>query len=148
MFLVKRNNNWNDYYRMPRMIDKFMQDFWNSPVSANVGEDSVVWNPRIDVKETKDAYEVMADLPGLKKEDIEVSLHENVLTLKGERKQEEKKEGENEYYMERTYGSFYRSFEIPAKVKAEDINATYKDGVLRLTLPKAEEVKPREIQIK
>ncbi len=145
MYLVRRNNR-NNYHGLPELVDRFFEDFGRFPV--NFEEDSVAWAPRIDVKETKDAYEVMADLPGLKKEDIEISLHENVLTLKGERKHEEKKEGENEYYMERSYGSFCRSFQIPAKVKSEEINATYKNGVLQLTLPKAEEVKPREIQIK
>ncbi|MBN2412078.1 Hsp20/alpha crystallin family protein [candidate division KSB1 bacterium] len=145
MYLVKRNN-WNNYNGLPRLLERFMEDFGKYPVDFE--EDSVAWSPRIDVKETKDAYEVMADLPGLKKENIEISVHENVLTLKGERKHEEKKEGENEYYMERSYGSFCRSFQIPSKVKSEEINATYKDGVLQLRLPKAEEAKPREIQIK
>jgi len=145
MYLVRRNN-WNNYHGLPRLIDRFFEDFGRFPVDFE--EDSVAWAPRIDVKETKDAYEVMADLPGLKKEDIEISLHENVLTLKGERKHEEKKEGENEYFVERNHGSFCRSFQIPSKVKTEEINANYKNGVLHLTLPKAEEAKPREIQIK
>jgi HSP20 family protein len=144
MYLVKRNPRtaWT-----PRHVDRFFNDFWNDSF-GNWQEDSTVWSPRVDVKETKEAYEVLADLPGLDKKDINISLHDNVLTVKGERKSEEKSEDENRYYAERTYGSFARSFRLPNLVEQKDIRAEYKDGVLKVVLKKSEEALPREIEIK
>ena len=112
MYLVKRNPRveWT-----PRTVDRFFNDFWNNSVS-NWEEDSTVWSPRVDVKESKEAYEVLADLPGLDKKDINISLHDNVLTVKGERKSEAKSEDENSYYNERTYGTFSRSFRLPNQI--------------------------------
>ena len=146
MYLVRRNH-WNRGNNVPTTFDRFFEDFWNAPAFTNE-QDSVLWSPRVDVKETKDAYTVMADLPGLNKDDITISVHDNVLTLKGERKNEEKKEDETSYYAEVNYGSFSRSFQLPVKVEADKINAEYKNGVLQLSIPKAEEAKPRTIQIK
>ncbi len=145
MYLVRRNNPASNF---PHSFDRFFEDFWNAPAARDYDQDSVVWSPRVDVKETKDAYEVLADLPGLQKEDISISLHNDVLTLKGERKYKDEKEDENSYYAERSYGSFCRSFQLPAKVNTDSVNAEYKDGVLHLSIPKAEEAKPRDIQIK
>ena len=144
MYLVKRNPrvDWT-----PQHVDRFFNDFWNNSFS-HFDEDSTVWSPRVDVKETKDAYELLADLPGLEKKEINISLNDNVLTVKGERKSEEKSEDENCYYNERTYGTFSRSFRLPNKVEQKDIRAEYKDGVLKVVLRKSEEAKPREIEIK
>ncbi len=144
MYLVKRNPRveWT-----PRVVDRFFTDFWNNSF-AGWDEDSTVWSPRVDVKETKDAYEVLADLPGLNKKDINISLHDNVLTVKGERKSEEKSEDDNRYYAERTYGTFSRSFRLPNLVEQKDIRAEYKDGVLKVVLKKSEEALPRQIEIK
>ena len=140
MYLVRRNHS--NYLDWPRFVNRHFGNVWN-----DVEEDSVVWKPRMDVKETKDAYELMADLPGLSKKDINISLNDDVLTVKGERKSEEKKEEEGRYYAERNFGSFSRSFKLPNKVDSEKIKAEYKNGVLRLTLPKAEEAKPHEIAV-
>lgn len=145
MWLVRRNPS--VALDMPNLVDRVFNDFWRTPL-MNWDEDSTVWSPRVDVRETKDAYEVLADLPGLDKKDINISLHDNVLTVKGERKSEDKKEDENQHYYERAYGSFSRSFRLPEKVQDKDIKAEYKDGVLRITLVKAEEAKPRLIEIK
>jgi HSP20 family protein len=140
MYLVRRNHN--NYLDWPSFVNRHFGNFWNE-----TEEDSVVWKPRMDVKETKEAYELLADLPGLSKKDINISLNDDVLTVKGERKTEEKKEDEDRYYAERTFGSFSRSFKLPTKVASEKIKAEYKNGVLRLTLPKAEEAKPHEITV-
>ena len=144
MYLVKRNPRveWT-----PGHIDRYFRDFWNNSLS-DLEEDSTVWSPRVDVKETKEAYELLADLPGLTKKDINISLHDNVLTVKGERKTEEKSEDEDRYYAERTFGSFSRSFRLPHKVEQKDIRAEYKDGVLKVVLTKSEDAKPRSIEIK
>jgi HSP20 family protein len=105
------------------------------------------WFPAVDVYEDKDSLQVKAELPGLKKEDIEISLHDGYLTLAGERKQEEKQESGEVYRSERWVGRFHRTISLPCRVDAEKIKATYNEGVLTVTLPKAEEAKPKQIQI-
>ena len=106
-----------------------------------------VWNPSVDVTEDKDSLVVKAEMPGLNKDDVKISVQDSILTLKGEKKQE-KEEKETDYHrIERSYGSFCRSFQLPTTVKADKIKANYKDGVLSIILPKTEEVKPKEIPI-
>lgn len=101
----------------------------------------------MDIKETKDAFEISADLPGLKKEDVNISLKDGILTISGERKYENEKKDQDKYYMERVYGNFSRSFSLPSDVKEKEIKANLKNGVLTISLPKAEKVKPKEIEI-
>jgi len=103
--------------------------------------------PAVDVYEDKDNLLVKAELPGLKKEDIEISLHEGFLTLSGERKQEEKHQDAYVYRSERKMGRFHRTISLPCSVQSDRITATYNEGVLAVTLPKAEEAKPKQIQI-
>jgi len=103
------------------------------------------WSPNVDISETKDDFVVKAEVPGMEKEDVKITLQDNVLTLKGEKKQE--KEDATCYRMERSYGSFVRSFSLPTVIRADKIKASYKDGILNITLPKAEEVKPKQIPI-
>jgi HSP20 family protein len=86
-------------------------------------------------------------MPGMSKDDVKVSVQDNVLTLKGEKKQEKEEKDKNYHRVERSYGSFCRSFQLPTSVKADKVKANYKDGVLSITLPKTEEVKPKEIPI-
>jgi len=131
-------------------MNRFLNDVWDSSWGAgrDWDEDSTVWTPRIDLSENKDGYEIMADLPGLEKKDIKISLQDNVLTLQGERREEQKKEDDKRYYYERSYGTFSRSVRLPEKVDDAHIHAEYKDGVLKITLQKSEEVKPRQIEIK
>jgi len=105
------------------------------------------WFPAVDVYEDKDNLLVRAELPGMKKEDIEISLHEGFLTLSGERKAEEKQEGSETYRSERWLGRFHRTLSLPCAVVPDKIKATYTDGILTVTLPKAEEAKPKQIAI-
>lgn len=105
------------------------------------------WEPNIDIYEDSDKISVKAELPGMKKEDIDISLTGNTLTVAGERKSEEEhKEGE-QYRSERYFGRFQRSITLPQAVDAKKIQAAYKDGVLTVTLPKTEEAKSRKIEI-
>jgi len=106
-----------------------------------------VWNPAVDLYEDKDNVIVKAELPGLKREDIEVSLHDGALSISGERKAEEKVENAEVRRTERFVGRFQRTITLPASVKGDKVGAQYKDGVLTVTLPKAEEAKPRQIQV-
>ena len=145
MYLVKRNPRYD--LSFPNVVDRFFNEFQRNALT-DWQEDSTVWSPRVDVRESKDAYEVMADLPGLDKKDIKISLQENVLTLQGERVEAEKKETENCCFSERAYGSFSRAIRLPEKIDEKSIHAEYSNGVLKITLQKSEDVKPRQIEIK
>ena len=106
------------------------------------------WSPSVDIFENKNEIVLEAELPGMSAEDVNISIENNVLTLHGERKFEKKDEGDNFHRVERAYGSFTRSFTLPPTVSSENANAEFNNGVLRLTLAKREEAKPRRIEIK
>jgi HSP20 family protein len=103
------------------------------------------WNPAVDVYQDKDQFTVYAELPGLKKEEIEISFHGETLTIGGERKREGKTE--DGLRTERFFGKFQRSVTLPGSVNRENVNATYKDGILKVVLPKAEEAKPKQMTV-
>jgi len=105
------------------------------------------WTPAFDVYEDKDNFSVVAELPGMKKEDIEVSLHNGTLSISGERKCETKHEDTEVYRSERFFGRFQRTISLPTAVAADNIKAQYKDGILTVTLPKTEEAKPKQIDV-
>jgi HSP20 family protein len=105
------------------------------------------WTPRIDVYETGDAFVVKADVPGVKAEDIDLSILGDVLTIRGERKHEAEVKTEKTYRVERAHGAFSREILLPAGVDSEAIRATYRDGLLEVRLPKRPEAKPREVKI-
>jgi HSP20 family protein len=127
-------------------VNRVFGNFWGRN-AAEEGELRGTWSPAVDIAESKDELVVSADLPGLNREDIKVNVENNVLTFSGERKQEKREEESNYHRLERSYGYFSRSFTLPATVKADRIKASYKDGVLCLTLPKIEEAKPRQIAV-
>ena len=108
---------------------------------------TTVWNPSVDIFETDNEIVVKAELPGMDAKNIEVRLENNVLSLKGERHFEKEAKEENYHRVEREYGSFSRAFSLPASVNEDTVTAEYKDGVLKIALPKREEVKPRPIKI-
>ncbi len=105
------------------------------------------WIPAVDVYETKDSIEIEVEAPGMKEDDLKVNLENNTLYISGERKFEKKEEKQNYFRMERGYGSFSRSFLLPENVDKDSIKAKYKDGVLKLSLPKKQESKPKAIKI-
>jgi HSP20 family protein len=106
------------------------------------------WNPAVDIHEDKDKLTLKAELPGLKKEDIEVSVHENNLVLCGERKYEQEQKDGELFRAERFFGRFHRSIPLPSAVDTSKITANYRDGVLTVTLPKSEMAKPKQIDVK
>ena len=133
-------------------VDNFLNAALGHLAQATVGNGRGAqllegWFPAVDVYEDKDMLQVKAELAGLKKEDIEISLHDGYLTLSGERKHEEKQENGEVYRSERWVGRFHRSISLPCRVDADKIKATYNEGVLTVTLPKAEEAKPKQIPI-
>ena len=103
------------------------------------------WNPAVDVYQDNEQFTVYAELPGLKKEEIEISLNGDTLTIGGERKHEAN--GDQGFRTERYFGKFQRSLTLPVSVNSEKVNATYKDGILKVVLPKAEEAKPKQIPV-
>jgi HSP20 family protein len=135
-----------DLNRIRNEIDRLFQD----PFSALTQGTSFFegWTPALDIYEDKDKYVMKAELPGMRNEDIDVSLDGNTLTISGERKQEEEKKEGDTYRSERFFGRFQRSVTLPARVDASKIQAAYKDGVLTVTAPKSEEAKPKQIEVK
>ena len=134
---------WTSQNRLDQMFDSFFGD-----TCRNANSELTGWAPQVDVEETKDAFKFHADLPGLNKKDIFISVENNLLTIRGERKSEVDEKASRYHRMERTYGSFCRSFQLPATVLSDRVEASYRDGVLEVTVAKAEEVRPREIEIK
>lgn len=106
------------------------------------------WSPSVDIVEGKDEIALEAELAGMNIEDVDVSIENNVITITGERKVEKKDETDNYHRVERSYGTFTRSFTLPRNVASEEAKADFKNGVLRITLPKKEEAKARKIEIK
>lgn len=126
-----------------RLFDRFFD--WR-PFDLTVREGE--WMPAVDVSETGKEIVIKAEIPGMEAKDIDISLNGRVLTLKGERKTEKEEKEENYHRIERRHGSFSRSFELPADVDANKVYATYKDGVLKLNLPKTKEQTVKKIEIK
>jgi HSP20 family protein len=128
-----------------RINDFFDEAFGHArPYQTNSASN---WYPRVDVLESGDAYLLRAELPGMKKEDIHVEYRDGAVTLSGERKLDEPAAGVEYHRVERTAGKFFRSFYLPQLVKYDDVKATYRDGILEIRIPKADEAKPRQIAI-
>ena len=142
--LHRRGDFFGDLTDMQQEMNRMFDDFFGER-RAGLAEGQ--WLPAVDVSETESELVVRAELPGMTHDDIELNLQDNVLTIKGEKKQEKKDEKENYHRLERSYGSFARSFSLPASVKQDDIKASFKDGILEVTLPKTEDVKPKKIAI-
>ena len=106
-----------------------------------------MWVPRVDILENEEAYQVTAELPGIKKEDVEITVDNNVLSLKGERKFEKDVNKESYHRIERAYGAFVRSFPLPTRVASDRVEAKFDNGLLTITIPKAAEARPKKIEI-
>ena len=134
-------NTFND--RMDRF---FREDFFPSEKMAKEWN-MVNWKPAVDIYEDDNAIVIKAELPGVDKKDIEVEVKDRVLTLKGERNYEDEVKEDNYYRKERAYGKFSRAFTLPAGMEPERIDADFKDGVLKITVPKPEEKKSKKISV-
>ena len=118
-----------------------------APRHTSTDIDAYKWTPSVDVSETETGFEVRAELPGVAKDDLHVSVKDNLLTLSGEKRQEQVDDTHNYRRVERRYGSFQRKFALPREVETDDIKAKYNDGVLTLSIPKPEAAKPTEIPV-
>lgn len=134
---------WRAPWDLQDEINRFFEDFGNG--LGVVEED---FAPAIDIRETDDAYIVEADVPGMKKEDVNIEVNDDVLTIKGERKSEHDEKRKDYRRIERQSGSFRRSITIPGGFKYDSVDAKFEDGVLRVTLPKRDDAKPRRIEVK
>jgi HSP20 family protein len=136
----------SDIFNMQREMNKMFDSFFHG-----VDEPSLLngnWMPAVDVAEEDNEYVVKIELPGVNKDDVKITLESNILTIRGEKKAEKETKERNYHRMERSYGSFQRSFTLPTTVKNDKIDAEYRDGILSITLPKAEEAKPKHIEVK
>jgi HSP20 family protein len=136
-----------DFERMRQEMDRLWDSFFVGGPSRK-GEEAAEWLPSLDVSETKTDIVVKAEVPGMDPKDIDISLSNEVLTIRGEKKQEKEEKDENYHFVERSYGAFTRSLRLPTEVKSEKISASYKNGVLKIVLPKSEEAKKKEVKIK
>jgi HSP20 family protein len=144
---VKELAPFTDFEGMRREMDRVWESFLEGGLRRRT-EEAREWLPSLDVAETKNEIVVKAEVAGMDPKDIDISLSDGVLTIKGEKKQE-KEEKEADYHLvERSYGSFTRLVQLPKEVQSDKISASYKDGILKITLPKSEEAKKKEIKIK
>ena len=133
----------NVFDDMDSMIHSFFNTDWNFPV-----RDTRNWSPAVDVKETDNSFVLTADIPGLTKKDIKVNVANEKLSISGERSYETDQENDNYHYRERRFGTFDRSFNLPETVDEENISASFKNGILNVSLPKHENILPKEREIK
>ncbi len=146
---ITRWNPWEEMFNFTRRMNRLFEPTLLRRLDLKEDDSitSYLWEPLVDIYETNEDIVVKAEIPGMKKEDIEISITDNVLTIKGEKKQERKMQNEDYHRIECSYGTFQRSFSLPKAIKPDNVTASYKDGVLTITVPKAEEVKPKKIQI-
>ncbi len=139
---------WANFGRLSDLRDDIDRLF-ESPLNELTRTSNLLsgWTPALDVFEDKDNFTIKAELPGMKKEDIEVSLHDGSLSISGERKSETKHEDAEIYRAERFFGRFQRTVTLPAPVAADKVKAQYKDGLLTVTLAKTEQAKPKQIDV-
>ncbi|HEY7536266.1 MAG TPA: Hsp20/alpha crystallin family protein [Thermodesulfobacteriota bacterium] len=140
----------------PKEIERWFEDLFEEPFlprmwrkfpSLRKLKELEGISPSVDMFDKKDEIVVKAEIPGIEKEDINISISDNTLTIKGETKKEEEVKEEDYYYAERSYGSFARTLSLPAKVNADKVKASFKNGILEVHLPKAEESKPKEVKV-
>lgn len=141
---------WDPFRELEDMSDRLNRVFARPALRTGGKETLTVadWIPVVDISENESEYVIKAELPEVKKEDVKVTVEDGVLTIQGERRQEKEEKGKRFHRVERSYGSFVRSFTLPESVEEGATKAEYKDGVLTLHLPKSEKVKPKAIDVK
>lgn len=141
---------WDPYRELEEMTNRLNRLFGRATATVDGNEMMVRadWTPSVDISETDEEFQIKAELPGVKKEDVKVTLENGILTLQGERQQEREDKDLKFHRIERSYGQFVRSFTLPDLVDDAKVKAEYKDGVLNLRLPKSEKAKPKAIEVK
>ncbi len=131
-----------------KLFRSFGSRFGSTSEEGDAEYENAVWMPLTDISEDKDRYIIKLDLPGVSKSDVKISYVEGLLNISGERKQEKESKDSKYHRMERVFGKYYRSFRLPQQIREDKIEAEFKDGQLNITVPKAEEAKPKEIEVK
>ena|SRR3972149_737277 len=145
---IVRWNPLDDILSLQRRMNKIFEDnFLGKKSSGDEELSSGLWSPSVDIYETESDIVLKAELPEVNQKDIQINIEDNVLSLKGERKFEKETKEENFHRIERSYGSFSRSFTLPGSINKEKVKASYKNGVLKVTMPKKEESKPKQITV-
>jgi HSP20 family protein len=142
--LVRWDPFGSDFGRLARVFDRM---FGSVPSEMGTRESLSQWDPAVDIFDKGNELLLQLEVPGMKKEDIQIRLENNVLTVQGERKRESEIKHEHYFRAERSYGAFSRSFTLPGTVNVDKIQAQYMDGVLTVTVPKAKEAQPRQIEV-
>ena len=132
--------------RFDSEINGLFNNFFPAGFRGSARE-KISWMPKVNVKELDDRFELIAEIPGMEKDELSIEVQENVLTVRGEKKTSEKGENEKMHICEVSYGKFERSFKLPENIKVDDVDAEYKNGVLRVSIPKTEPAKPKEIKV-
>ena len=135
-----------EMFDLQRRINQLFEN--RSASTSNEGVALSTWTPAVDIYEDENAFLIKVELPEVSREDVKVNLHDNTLAISGERRFENEEKRDGYHRVERSYGQFYRSFTLPPNINGEAIDAQFKDGVLRLTLPKKEEARPKQITVK
>ena len=133
-----------ELFGIGRDMDRLFDGLWSDGAAPR----EAVWRPSVDIAETDHDFVLTADLPGIAREDLDLTVVDGRLTIKGQRRRESDSKEGNVHRVERAYGTFTRAFDLPAAVDPETVAATYKDGVLTVTVPKAEEARPKQIEVK
>jgi HSP20 family protein len=141
---------WDPFKDLVTLQDRMNRLFDESVRNVRPGDEalsSAIWSPAVDIYETEDQVVVKAELPEVNQKEIDVQIENNTLTIRGERKFNKETKKENFHRIERAYGSFSRSFTLPSTIDQEAIHADYKDGILKISMPKREETKPKQIKV-
>jgi HSP20 family protein len=137
----------SDVLNMQREINRMFDSFFRSEIPEGTPLAASVWTPAVDIAEDDNGYVVKVELPGVNREQVKITMQDNVLSIRGEKKAEKESRGSSYHRVERSYGAFERCFSLPSNVKSDTIDATFKDGILTVSLPKAEESKPKQIEV-
>src|SRR5216110_2393317 len=138
---------WEPFREIQSEMNRLFDGFFGRPTGIATATGSRVWTPVVDLYETKDDLILNFELPGVREKDVSLSITGDLLTVKGERQFRQELKDDHTYHIERAYGKFERSVQLPMPVQAGRVTATFRDGVLEVRLPKAEEVRPKEIKI-
>jgi HSP20 family protein len=146
------STRWNPWKELEE-VEKRLSTIFGRPAMGTNGESKEAisvteWSPLVDITEDDKEYLVKAEIPEMKKEDIKINVHDDVLTVSGDRKYEKEEKGKKFHRVERAYGSFMRSFALPENADGSKINAEYKDGILKVHLPKSEQAKKKTVEVK
>ena len=142
---------WDPFRELEEMSDRLNRMFARPETRTSNGKETMIiadWTPSVDISETEGEYQIKAEIPDVRKDDVKVTVEDGVLTIQGRRNQEKEEKGTKYHRIERSYGSFARTFSLPDVIEADKVNAEFKDGVLNLRLPKSEKAKPKAIEVK